>query len=446
MAQASTPPTPASKESLLSIARSRLATAYKASSARPGLSAVSFQPLLSRPNQDRVATLSWSIGHHRWLFLVVCDGHAGSVTSDYTARRLPARIHSALTIFATSDKAPSLGTASSSEISQLLIREVEAFDRHIGKTLKKLVPDASKLSGDEARALLGDAEKRETLQRANHGTTLAAALVNLDERCVWSIGLGDSTIAITTTRNSPGERPRWKRLNELHRPTNPQEYFRVSMAHPGEDERIVIRNSDRILGALSITRAIGDFSMKLPSSYASNIFAHLPTSAHPDHLANVIEYSHSPPYISSTPHVSFLDLDAEGFWDRDPTVLVFSDGVDAIVEGAFVWRPDAPSDADPVHVLSLLLQDDVASQAEVEGILGHPIQPHWSEGGNSAVELLGHLVGGADVRRVARMVDQTRLAAERHLFKVDDTSMVVCNLAKTAREDGPSVKGKGKPV
>lgn len=65
---------PPSKESLLSIARSRLANAYKASSSRPGISAVSFQPLLTRPNQDRVATLSWSIGGQRWLFLAVCDG------------------------------------------------------------------------------------------------------------------------------------------------------------------------------------------------------------------------------------------------------------------------------------------------------------------------------------------------------------------------------------
>ena len=194
-------------------------------------------------------------------------GHAGSATSDYTARRLPARINAALTAFATSDKAPSLGSASSSDISQLLVREVESFDRHIGKALKKLIPDASRLSGDDARALLADAEKRDTLQHANHGTTLAAALVNLDKHCLWSIGLGDSTVAITTTRNGPGERARWQRLNELHRPTNPQEYFRVSMAHPGEDERIIIRNSDRILGALSITRGA------LTSSMLNSLFA-----------------------------------------------------------------------------------------------------------------------------------------------------------------------------
>lgn len=188
--------------------------------------------------------------------------------------------------------------------------------------------------------------------------------------------------------------------------------------------------------------------MKLPSSYAANIFAHLPTTAHADHLANVIEYSYSPPYISSTPHISFLDLDAEGFWEHDPAILVFSDGVDAIVEGVFVWRPDAPSDADPVHLLSLLLQDDAASRAEAEEILGHTIQPHWNGDANTAVELLGHLVGGADVGRVARVVDQARLAAERPLFKLDDTSIVVCDLARAACDAGEQsdVKGKGKEV
>ena len=141
-------------------------------------------------------------------------------------------------------------------------------------------------------------------------------------------------------------------------------------------------------------------------------------------------------------------LDADGFWERDPAVLVFSDGVDAIVEGAFVWRPDSPSDADPVHVMSLLLQDDAAAQAEVQEILGHTIQPHWNEGGNTAVESLGHLIGGADVGRLARVVDQARLAAERPLFKLDDTSIVVGDLVKAAAEDTAGeqvdVKGKGK--
>ena len=39
-----------------------------------GVHTVSFQPLKSRINQDRVVTEKWDIGGQTWLFLAVCDG------------------------------------------------------------------------------------------------------------------------------------------------------------------------------------------------------------------------------------------------------------------------------------------------------------------------------------------------------------------------------------
>ena len=39
-----------------------------------GVHTVTFQPLLSRVNQDRVVTESWDISGQTWLFLAVCDG------------------------------------------------------------------------------------------------------------------------------------------------------------------------------------------------------------------------------------------------------------------------------------------------------------------------------------------------------------------------------------
>ena len=39
-----------------------------------GVHTVTFQPLLSRVNQDRVVTESWDISGQTWVFLAVCDG------------------------------------------------------------------------------------------------------------------------------------------------------------------------------------------------------------------------------------------------------------------------------------------------------------------------------------------------------------------------------------
>ena len=39
-----------------------------------GVHAVTFQPLPSKVNQDRVVSKSWVIARQTWLFLMVCDG------------------------------------------------------------------------------------------------------------------------------------------------------------------------------------------------------------------------------------------------------------------------------------------------------------------------------------------------------------------------------------
>jgi hypothetical protein len=46
-----------------------------------GVHTVTFQPLLSRINEDRMATKSWDINGQRWLFLAVCDGEFQSHAS-----------------------------------------------------------------------------------------------------------------------------------------------------------------------------------------------------------------------------------------------------------------------------------------------------------------------------------------------------------------------------
>ena len=49
-----------------------------------GVHTVSFQPLESRVNQDRLVTEKWDIGGQTWLFLAVCDGKCLSHASQRT--------------------------------------------------------------------------------------------------------------------------------------------------------------------------------------------------------------------------------------------------------------------------------------------------------------------------------------------------------------------------
>ena len=39
-----------------------------------GVHTVTFQPMLSRINEDRVVAENWDVGGQTWLFLAVCDG------------------------------------------------------------------------------------------------------------------------------------------------------------------------------------------------------------------------------------------------------------------------------------------------------------------------------------------------------------------------------------
>ena len=49
-----------------------------------------------------------------------------------------------------------------------------------------------KLTEEGARTLIQ--EHSDTLQRTFCGTTLAAALVNVEEKLMWAVGVGDSTV------------------------------------------------------------------------------------------------------------------------------------------------------------------------------------------------------------------------------------------------------------
>jgi hypothetical protein len=57
-----------------------------------GVHTVSFQPLKSRINQDRLVTERWDIGGQTWLFLAVCDGKFVSHALQVTRRSFIAQV------------------------------------------------------------------------------------------------------------------------------------------------------------------------------------------------------------------------------------------------------------------------------------------------------------------------------------------------------------------
>lgn len=137
----------------------------------------------------------------------------------------------------------------------------------------------------------------------------------------------------------------------------------------------------------------------------------------------IAELSHTPPYLIARPSVRHVDL--KPLWDRRGLhVVLFSDGVDNLVTGRWVFHPSAPSKANPLQVVSSLLDEDEDVAAVLLDELGHGVEPRWS--GNRALDVLGNLVGGTDAERLRRVLD----VVEDPEMYVDDTSIVVFDVSQ----------------
>ncbi|KAJ6520317.1 protein serine/threonine phosphatase 2C [Mycena sanguinolenta] len=393
-----------------------LAASSSNASLRPlGVHTVTFQPALTRRNEDRIVTERWEVRGQTWLFLAVCDGHGGSSTSEYTAKTLPGRIRASL---AELDVGPSENSDLPGAVAKMLEDEVVRFDNAIGDELKRICPDPRALSEDEARRLISQHLK--VIKRAYFGTTLAAALVNVTSRAMWAVGAGDSTVGIShldENRNSVVQT-----LTDIHCANNPKEYLRITMEHPSEESRIL--EDDRLLGFLAMTRAIGDFLFKFDASYIENLFQYVPTTCVPKHDI-ILELNHTPPYLTARPSVKYIDL-APLWVDRGLHLVLFSDGIDNFVSGRWVFHQAEPCKTAPLRVVGDLLQlQGGADSTLLAHTLGHGVQSRWTE--NRAVDVLGNLAGGTDPARLQRVVDAT----ETGEIYIDDTSLVILDVSET---------------
>ena len=161
-----------------------------------------------------------SIREQEWLFLAVCDGeqsatfltraadrglpvkgHGGAATARYTASHLPSRIRAALERLIDTDLQGRLDRQNVFEkadvVSSELGRCIRDFDRELGHVVETICPGPSNISARQARRIVW--EYPDALHRACAGTTLAAAVINLQHRFLWTMNVGDSTVGQCAT-------------------------------------------------------------------------------------------------------------------------------------------------------------------------------------------------------------------------------------------------------
>lgn len=199
-------------------------------------------------------------------------GHAGEAAVDYTVQELPGRIRTALSTLPAEHLSRDAILEDGSVTASLLTTEVEKFDASLGEAVKSICPAPAVLTEEQGKAI---AESNvEMLQRAQHGTTVAVALVNPTAQLLWSVGLGDSIVcefsqslvlsalASSTTPSvlvSDGHdgKPTYEILNEQHGATNEAEAARIIAEHPGEPNAIVFASgTQRVLGSIMVTRGM----------------------------------------------------------------------------------------------------------------------------------------------------------------------------------------------
>ncbi|KAF5379045.1 hypothetical protein D9615_006038 [Tricholomella constricta] len=378
-----------------------------------GIHAVSFQPTPTKANEDRYVVQEWDdISGPPWLFLAVLDGHGGTDTVDYTANNLPSFLRDALRL-----RLASSVSVNPDEVSSLLRSQIEKFDHEIGEAVKNLCPKPEEFEDDFARKLVNGPDS-DIFRRAYAGTTLAAALIDGHKKHLWAIGLGDSSVVLLNFDQGGGNTG--QKLHTLHNTFTPSEYARVKLSHPSWEPNVI--KDSRVLGILSVTRALGDFSFKMHSEY-SRIFAKMPSKYGDFPLYDVTNDNHSPPYISATSEVRYIDLSSQ--CDK-PSLILYTDGVNNIIEGRYLFRKEKPYTADVAAALCSLLNEPLDHQFLGE-VFDHEVESRWND--NRAVELLGNILGGRDVTRLTQVLSPELLSmtGESDLY-VDDTTIIVCPL------------------
>ncbi|KAF8498824.1 protein serine threonine phosphatase 2C [Gautieria morchelliformis] len=304
------------------------------------VTSVAFQPCLDEDSrsQDRRVAQSWNLRNGRWTFVGVFDGHAGHETVDYAMTNLPLKVKSKLEALLEETEGAT-EPPSSDMVSSLLGDTISDFDDSLLEDLLALFPGgfegALKLSSEEVEDIINDADRGghniKKVHRCMRGSTALISLLDPPGENLWVANLGDCE-AVLGTKSPDGT---WKAtsLSSNHNGDNDAEVKRVRDEHPGENECIL---RDRVLGAIAVTRALGDYVFKLPAIFTTSVFARAQPgfSFRVGRLDDWLPRNITPPYLSNRPDVRHCRLDGEKDEDGDAPpgafLILCSDGLTAV--------------------------------------------------------------------------------------------------------------------
>lgn len=398
-------------EPLISSELARLASAHVIKGKTTTTGCISLQPSPDPDDrsQDRFVVLDWD----GWSFSAVFDGHGGEETVDYVVQELPSLIHAALTKAladaCTTPLAPST-------VSALLQSSIQAVDQALTDGVKHLFPDEATLNAltdEQIKSTINGPTNPNNLAilRCMRGTTALVSLVDPQKENLWVASLGDCQ-AVLGTKNSNGI---WDAtvLSVNHSGMNPTEVARIRKEHPNEPECVKF---DRVLGAIAVTRAIGDHIFKLPVSYTRRVFMNcVPGFSISSKLEHLLPRNNSPPYLSVLADVKHVALQPSTANTSESFLILCSDGLVDLYEHTNARRATLEEILTQwVHILGEYMDRrgaKVGNEADKD---------------NSALALLRHALMGGEVDNPDRLAQM--LTVEIPCRWMDDTTALVQTL------------------
>ncbi|KAF5345924.1 hypothetical protein D9758_011414 [Tetrapyrgos nigripes] len=430
---------------------------------------VSFQPngIPECWNQDRYVVKDIDVGFSSphdarltWRLRAVFDGHLGHELVNHAAAILPSTIQTALQEIEPLSKSEN----DPETISSLLQHCIISFDQSIFEDIMSFLPSAedltsSSVSDEDIRRIINDrrVERTDSLSnyakiiRSMQGSTALIALISPNSEKLWIANLGDCQAGI---RNPSSGSWDTLPLNTPHTGWEEGEADRILKEHPNEPD-VILRG--RVLGAMGITRALGDYHYKLASIYTDRVFLNMDPpgwlgTAQEDHewTRSIMHRRNlTPPYLSNVPDVRYFDLRAHhssgysegsgvaranGYeilssarqdsnvesetFTRNACLVICSDGLMDLYKRHEKWE-----DLEEVHIferwIELALVDETpAFCLNAEVVPKNNSDPRHSR--NHALRILRDALGGEDEERVSSMI-----TVEMEEKWMDDTTVIV---------------------
>ncbi|EJD43778.1 protein serine/threonine phosphatase 2C [Auricularia subglabra TFB-10046 SS5] len=275
-------------------------------------------------NEDRVFVHAFDRGTVFGVF----DGHHGIRVSEKAARELPLLLSALLgaALGRTDGRSlPEVTQAVEDAFSRVILDFDAALFKGLRDTLNEFEEEYKGLEwGEEHLQYFLWLEEKEGAQRpafALEGSTALLGFIPASSDHVWVACVGDSEAH--HARLNGGE---WvgTPLSELHGVNNPAEAERLRSEHPGED----VIGYNRVLELLPLTRALGDYLLKVPMDDIVKYFyrSMRPVTASPDWFDTCAQKYKTAPYLSAQPTFKHTAL------NRGDVLIFATDGLRNILD------------------------------------------------------------------------------------------------------------------